>query len=199
MFEVLSIVRINNSVGLQGIINFPLLRDAFPFRLARGIPPKKGVPEPLQSKVRTPPAHLRCTILVLQISLNTWFPPCPLHSYGQCVLHHPCCIETIVAHLWPEESHLQTQHVPLYPAQHLAMLALPILSVVLKPFLPPSLIQKLARSLWIHCKHDLLTGIRVRCRGNCNCKQCLHLDLWSPAVATFIDSVTQTWHVLYVQ
>jgi len=34
MFEVLSIVRINKSMGLQGILNFRLLRDAFPYRLA---------------------------------------------------------------------------------------------------------------------------------------------------------------------
>jgi hypothetical protein len=44
MFEVLLIVRINKSVGLQGILNFPLLRDAFRYRLARGIPLKEGVP-----------------------------------------------------------------------------------------------------------------------------------------------------------
>jgi len=41
MFEV---VKINKSVGLQGIHNFPLLRDAFPYQLARGIPLKEGVP-----------------------------------------------------------------------------------------------------------------------------------------------------------
>jgi len=44
MFEVLLIVRINKSVGLQGILNLRLLRDAFPYRLARGIPLKEGVP-----------------------------------------------------------------------------------------------------------------------------------------------------------
>lgn len=44
MFEVLLIVRINKSVGLRGILNFRLLRDAFPYRLARGIPLKEGVP-----------------------------------------------------------------------------------------------------------------------------------------------------------
>jgi hypothetical protein len=43
MFEVLLIVRINKSEGLLGILNFPLLRDAFPYRLARGIPIKEGV------------------------------------------------------------------------------------------------------------------------------------------------------------
>jgi len=59
MFEVLLIVRINNSVGLEGIGNFPLLRDAFPYWLARGIPLEEGVPYALQSKVRTPPPHLR--------------------------------------------------------------------------------------------------------------------------------------------
>jgi len=59
MFEILLIVRINISVGLRGIFNFCLLRDAFPYWLVRGIPLKEGVPQPLQSKVRTPPPHLR--------------------------------------------------------------------------------------------------------------------------------------------
>jgi hypothetical protein len=44
MFEVWLMVRINKSVGLRGIFNFPLLRDPFPYRLARGIPLKEGVP-----------------------------------------------------------------------------------------------------------------------------------------------------------
>ena len=70
MFEVLLVVRINKSVGLRKILNFRLLRDAFPYRLATGIPLKEGVPYPLQSKVKTPPPHLRCTILALQISIN---------------------------------------------------------------------------------------------------------------------------------
>jgi len=43
MFEVLLIGR-NKIVGLQGILNIPLLRDAFPHRLARGIALKEGVP-----------------------------------------------------------------------------------------------------------------------------------------------------------
>jgi hypothetical protein len=38
MFQDLLIIRIYNSVGLQGILNFHLLRDAFPDWLARGIP-----------------------------------------------------------------------------------------------------------------------------------------------------------------
>ena len=59
MFEVFLIVRINNSIGPQGILNFPLLIDVFPYRLARGIHLKEGVSYPLQSKVRTPPPHLR--------------------------------------------------------------------------------------------------------------------------------------------
>jgi len=58
MFKVLLIVKINKTVGLRGIVNFRLLRDAFPYQLARGIPLKEGVPYPLQSKVRTPPPHL---------------------------------------------------------------------------------------------------------------------------------------------
>ena len=43
IFEVLLIVRINTSVGLQGILNFHLLRHPFPYRLARGIPLKERV------------------------------------------------------------------------------------------------------------------------------------------------------------
>jgi hypothetical protein len=44
MFDVLLIVRINKSVGLQGILNFRLQRDTFTYRLARGFPLKEGVP-----------------------------------------------------------------------------------------------------------------------------------------------------------
>jgi len=58
-FDVLLIVIINNSVGRQEILNIGLLRDAFPYRLVRGIPLKEGVRYPLQSKVGTPPHHLR--------------------------------------------------------------------------------------------------------------------------------------------
>jgi hypothetical protein len=70
MFEVLLNVIINKIMGLWGILNFRLLRDAFPYLLARGIPLKERVPYPLQSKVRTPHPHLHCTILALQISIN---------------------------------------------------------------------------------------------------------------------------------
>jgi hypothetical protein len=71
MFKILVIVRINKCVRLRGILIFRLLRDACPYRQARGIPLKEGVSYPLQSKVRTPLPHLRGTILGLQISLNT--------------------------------------------------------------------------------------------------------------------------------
>jgi len=43
MFGVLLIFRINKSVGLQGILHFRLPIDAFPYRLATGIPLKEGV------------------------------------------------------------------------------------------------------------------------------------------------------------
>jgi hypothetical protein len=43
MFEVLLIVRINKTVGLRGVYNFHLIRDTFPYRLARGIPLMEGV------------------------------------------------------------------------------------------------------------------------------------------------------------
>jgi hypothetical protein len=58
MFEVLVLVRIDNSVALWGIHNFHLLRHVFPYRLARGIPLKEGFWYPLQSKVITAPPHL---------------------------------------------------------------------------------------------------------------------------------------------
>jgi len=83
MFEVLLIVQINKSVGLRGILNFRLLRDAFLYRPTRGIPLKEAVSYPLEFKVRTPPPHLCWTILALQISLNPWLSPRPLHSDGQ--------------------------------------------------------------------------------------------------------------------
>jgi hypothetical protein len=44
MIEVLLIFRINKRVGLRGLLNFPRLRDVFPYRLVRGIPLKEGVP-----------------------------------------------------------------------------------------------------------------------------------------------------------
>jgi len=78
MVEFWLIVWINNSVFLRRILSFHQLSDAFPYQLARGIPLKEGVPYPLQSKVRTPPPHLRWTILTFQISLNAWLPP---HRY----------------------------------------------------------------------------------------------------------------------
>jgi len=89
MFEAFLIVRINKSVGLRRILNFRLLRDAFPYRLARGIPLKERVPYPVQSKVRTPPHHLRWTNLALQISINALLLPRPLHSDSQQILQPP--------------------------------------------------------------------------------------------------------------
>jgi hypothetical protein len=59
IFEFLLIVRINKSMGLWGILNCRGLRDAFPYWLAKGIPLKERFLYPLQSKVRTPPPHLR--------------------------------------------------------------------------------------------------------------------------------------------
>jgi hypothetical protein len=43
MLEVLLIVKINNSVGVPGILNLGLLRDAFLYRLAIGIRSTEGV------------------------------------------------------------------------------------------------------------------------------------------------------------
>jgi hypothetical protein len=59
MFKVLPIVNIKIRVSLRGILNFHLLRDAFPYRLVIGITLKEGVSYALQSKVKTPPPHLR--------------------------------------------------------------------------------------------------------------------------------------------
>jgi hypothetical protein len=47
MFDGLRIIRINNRVGCPGILNFHLVREVFPYRLATGIPLKQGVPYPL--------------------------------------------------------------------------------------------------------------------------------------------------------
>ena len=71
--------RNNKSVGVWGTLSFPLLRDAIPPQLVRGITPKEGVPQPIQSMVRCPPSHLRSTILAWQILLNVWLPTCSLH------------------------------------------------------------------------------------------------------------------------
>jgi len=83
MFEVLPIVRISKVVGLWRILNFHLLRFRLKYWLAKGIPLKKGVQQPLQSKFRTPHPYLRWTIMLLQISLHAWLPPCLLHSDSQ--------------------------------------------------------------------------------------------------------------------
>jgi hypothetical protein len=83
MFKVLQIVTIYKTVGLRGILNFHLVGGTFPYRLARRIHLNTGVPYPLQSKVRTQPPHLGWTILALQISINAWHQPHPLHSDGQ--------------------------------------------------------------------------------------------------------------------
>jgi hypothetical protein len=58
MCEDLLIDIMNKSVGLRGILNFHLLRDAFPYQLVRGIHLKEVLPYPLQSKFRTPPPDL---------------------------------------------------------------------------------------------------------------------------------------------
>jgi len=83
MFKVLLIIRIHKSVGLRGILNFRMRRDMFPYRLPRVIPLMDGVMYPLQSNIRTPPPHLRWTILTLKKSLNAWLRSCPLHCDGQ--------------------------------------------------------------------------------------------------------------------
>jgi hypothetical protein len=92
MIEVLLIISINDSMGLQGIVNFHLLRDSFVYRLARGLPLNEGVPyrqnprselEPLifaeqfshgryHSTVdSTPSATLRRSIYMPTVTLDT--------------------------------------------------------------------------------------------------------------------------------
>ena len=91
-----------------------------------------------------------------------------------------------MAHQHPEEPHRQTKRVALYPAPHPALLALPLLSALMKTWVPPSLIQTPARSLQIHSERKLQKGIRGRGSGNCNHGRCLHLDQWSLAVTASI-------------
>jgi len=145
------------------------------FRLASVIPLNEGVREPLKSIDRTPPPHLSWTIVALQISLNKWLPPRPLHSEGQLIPSQLRWVHIVVVHQHPEEPHRQTKHVALYPASHPVLRPLPLLSAVWETCLPPSLIQKPARSVQIHCECELQTRIRDRDSGNCNCRQCLHL------------------------
>jgi hypothetical protein len=141
-----------------------MLRDAFLYRLARGIPLTEGVLLPLQSKVRTPSLHLRCIILRLQILLNVSLPPVPLHSNEQSILHLPRRLPAVVAQQHSEEP----QCVTFYPAQQSAFLSLQLLLAVLKTYRPPSLIQKPAQSLRIHSESELSKTIRDRGSDNCN-------------------------------
>jgi hypothetical protein len=108
------------------------------------------------------------------------------------LLQPPRQVQAVITHQHPAESQRQTQRVVLYPAPHLALLALPLLSAVLNTCLLPSLMQKPVRSLQIHCARKLPKGISNRGGGNCNRRRCLHLALWSPAVAASIDLVTPT-------
>jgi hypothetical protein len=155
MFEVLQNVRINKYVGLRGILNSHLPREVLLYRLARGIPVKEGVPYLLQSRVRAPPSYLWGTILALQISLNMWLPPRPLHCKCQHILQPPHRVKAIVEHKHPQNRYRQTQRVVWYHALHPALVVLPLLSAVTKTCLPPSLIQKPVRSLQIHCECDV--------------------------------------------
>jgi hypothetical protein len=70
MFKLLLMVRINNGVGLCGIVNFRMLRGTILPQQLTGIPLMEGVSYPLQSKDETPPLHLCRTIIALQGSLN---------------------------------------------------------------------------------------------------------------------------------
>jgi len=89
--------------------------------------------------------------------------------------------------------------IALYPALHLALLSLSLLSAVLICWLPPFLMKKSTRSLRIFSEHELQIGIRVCGIGHCHLRQCLHLDQWSQVVAVCMDQVPQMGHVLYLQ
>jgi len=136
---------------------------------------------------------------MVQISLNACQLPCPQCSDRQYILQPPHRVQAVVKHQHLEEPHRQTQRVTFYPAPHLASLALPLFSEDLKTCLRPSLIQKPARSLQIHCERELQMGLRGRCSRNRNGRRWLHLNRWSRAVAASIDSVTQTSCILYLQ
>ena len=71
--------------------------------------------------------------------------PRPLHSDGQQLFQPPRWEQAVITLHHPAEPHRLTECSALYPAPHPALLALPLLSVVLKTCLPPSLIQKLTR------------------------------------------------------
>jgi len=71
----------------------------------------------------------------------------------------PRRVQVVITHQHPAEPHRETECVTLYPALHPALLALPLLSAVLKTCLPPSLIPKPPRSLQIHCERELQKGI----------------------------------------
>jgi len=60
-FEVLLIVRINRSVGLRGIMNFRLLRDAFPGKVGNRVS---------SQGVSSVPSTIQCHNVTLSSSLN---------------------------------------------------------------------------------------------------------------------------------
>ena len=149
--------------------------------------------------VRTPPPHLRGSILALQISRNALHPPRPLLSDDQSILQPLVQVQAVVIHQHPEEPHWQTECIAFYPATHPALLALPLLPAVLNACVPQSLMQKPARLLQIHCKRELQKAIRDSGSGTCNRRGCLHLEPRSLAVAASIYLLTQTWRVMYLQ
>jgi len=129
--------------------------------------------------VRTPPPHLHWTIVTSQISPNVWLPPRPPHTDRKYVLQQVHLIQAVLAHKDSGEPRRETRRVMLFPASHLALLVLPLLSSVLKTSLSPSLIQIPTRPLQTHCERELQKGMNDGGCGNYNSRRCLHLDQWS--------------------
>ena len=134
-------------------------------------------------------------IFAEQFSRCRYHSPCDFHPVRYTAMVNNYSnrhIQEVVTHQHPAEPCRETQPVALYPAPHPELLALPLLSAVLKTCLPPSQIQKPSQSLQIHCERKLQTGIRDRSSRNCKRKQCQHLDQWCLRVAASIDLVTLT-------
>ena len=97
-------------------------------------------------------------------------------------------LQAVIAHQYPEK----LQCITLYPVAHSALQSLPLVLAVFITCLPPSLIQKPARSLPIHSARGLPKTIRDIGSCNSNRMPCPHLDQWSLAVAPSINLGTQT-------
>jgi hypothetical protein len=64
------------------------------------------VPSTIQGQNSTPSSSLNNSLL--EISLNTWLPPRPLHSDGQYLLQPPRRVQAVVTHQLPAQPYRQT-------------------------------------------------------------------------------------------